>query len=71
MRYFVDTPMFGNYFMCARVVDGITETRTVDETVWTPWNMGLDEILTLVEAKYLVELESDPFSKEYDCQHDS
>lgn len=28
MRYFVDTPMFGEEFMCARVSENAVETRS-------------------------------------------
>jgi len=71
MRYFVDTPMFGEEFMCARVSDNAVETRAFCNNEWSPFDMTLEELLEMASSGYLVEITEDPFNvstdKEYDC----
>ncbi len=71
MRYFVDTPMFGEKFMCARVSDNVVETRSFCNKEWSLFDLTLEELLEMASSGYLVEITEDPFNassdKEYDC----
>lgn len=62
MRYFVDTPMFAEDNMYARVNNEVVETRFVGDSYWKPFkNMNLDHLENMTAAGFLEEVTEVPF----------
>lgn len=62
MRYFVDTPMFAEDNMYARVNNEVVETRFVGQSCWKLFKgMKADELETMASAGFLEEVTEVPF----------